>query len=57
MIGVPLPSNDDMIRISAEQRIDFLVKNKQGRFRVSNTGEVTELTEEEWQDIFNGDEL
>lgn len=53
--GVPLPCPDEMVKVSAEQRIDFMVRNKNGFFRVSNTGEVTEMTEEEWMDIFEGD--
>jgi len=54
---VPLPVPDEMIRISAEQRIDFLLHNERGGYyRVHRDGSYTELTKEEWDELFNGEE-
>ena len=53
---IPLPCPDEMVRISAEQRIDFVVhKEKDGYFRVHRDGTYTELTKEEWDELFNGE--
>lgn len=53
---IPLPNNDEMIRVSAEQRIDFAVhKENGGYFRVHRDGTYTELTKEEWDELFNGE--
>ena len=54
---IPLPCNDEMIKVSAEQRIDFATHEMGGGyFRVHRSGEVTELTKEEWDELFNGEE-
>ena len=54
---VPLPCPDEMIKVSAEQRIDFLLhKETGGYFRVHRDGSYTELSKDEWDELFNGEE-
>ena len=54
---ITLPTQDEMIKISAEQRINFAAHSANGGYyRISSTGEVTELSKEEWDELFNGEE-
>ena len=57
MIGMPIPCPDEMVKISAEQRIDFAIHNEDGGyFRVMRNGDVVELSKDEWDELFNGEE-
>lgn len=53
---IPLPTPDEMIKVSAEQRINFATHSANGGYyRVHRDGSVTELTKEEWDELFNGE--
>lgn len=53
---IPLPCVDEMEKIAAEQHIDFAVhKENGGYFRIHRDGSVTELSKEDWDELFNGE--
>lgn len=54
---IPLPCPGEMVKVSAEQRIDFAIHNEgEGYYRVHRDGSYTKLTKEEWDELFNGEE-